>query len=347
MTHDKILTDVPGKTGGFWAEHTELIGPSRPPAWLLRATGKKFAYRLLGIWVGCCLILQRNRYPAVVTGGGASGMLFAWLQTLLPWGSRPHVMVDCNWYLPQSHWGRWWKAFQLRLAARSVRSFVVWASHEVEDYTEAFGLPRELLEYVPFHDSLINYDYQTRDEGYLFAGGNYDRDYATLVEAVHPLEVPVWIATTRPEVLPPGPLPAHVRVAGTTEAGFRQALAGARLVVIPMQGGLLHSGGQQTLLNALLLGKPTIAVGIRWASDFLVEGDTGLMVDYGNVAGLRDAIAWVLSHPEESRQMALRGQRYAAQFTTNQCMEAIYSRALQQASAVSLRPSAPPMGVHG
>ena len=29
---------------------------------------------------------------------------------------------------------------------------------------------------------------------------------------------------------------------------------GARLVVVPMQKGLLHSGGQQTCLNAMLLG---------------------------------------------------------------------------------------------
>ncbi|MFO0842173.1 MAG: hypothetical protein U0797_07190 [Gemmataceae bacterium] len=113
---------------------------------------------------------------------------------------------------------------RLRLAARSVRRFVVWASHEVEDYARAFDLPPEKLEYVPFHTTLSDYSYEVRDDGYLFAGGNYDRDYPTLLEAVRDLNAPTWIATTRPEQLA-GVRSPHVRVEGTSVAGFRQAMA--------------------------------------------------------------------------------------------------------------------------
>ena len=155
----------------------------------------------------------------------------------------------------------------------------------MDDYADAFGLPREKLEYVPFHTTLHDYEYEVRDDGYLFAGGNYDRDYATLIEAVRPLDAPVWIATTRPEQLRGVDVPPHVRVEGTTEAGFRRAMAAARLVVVPMQKGLLHSGGQQTCLNAMLLGKPTIAVGRKWAVDFIDDGADGLIVDYEDRKG--------------------------------------------------------------
>src|SRR5262249_17850967 len=160
----------------------------------------------------------------------------------------------------------------------------VWARHELDDYTRAFDLPREKLRYVPFHTTLDYYQFDVRDDGYLFAGGNYDRDYATLVEAVRPLDLPVWIATTRPEVMRGIDVPDHVRVAGTSAAGFREAMAAARLVVVPMQPGLLHSGGQQTCLNALYMGKATIAVGRRWATDLMEDGVHGLIVDYGDVA---------------------------------------------------------------
>src|SRR5262249_12813172 len=112
------------------------------------------------------------------------------------------------------------------------------------------------------------------------------------------------------------------------EPGFRQAMAAAKLIVVPMQDGLLHSGGQQTCLNAMYMGKPTIAVGRRWASDLIEDGDHGLIVDYGDVAGLRRAICWVLDHPEQPRQMALRGQARALYFTTSLCMETIYRLAL-------------------
>jgi glycosyltransferase involved in cell wall biosynthesis len=233
-------------------------------------------------------------------------------------------MVDCNWYLSGSRWRDACKRWRLRLAARSVHRFAVWASHEVEDYHAAFGLPRERLVYVPFHDTLRDYEFDVRDDGYLFAGGNYDRDYATLLEAVRPLGVPTWLATTRPEQLAGVEVPQHVRVEGTTAAGFRQAMAGAKLIVVPMQKGLLHSGGQQTCLNAMLLGKPTIAVGRKWAVDFITDGDNGLIVDYGDVEGLRRAVCWLLEHPDAARRLAERGREYAAQFTTQRTMQAVY-----------------------
>jgi glycosyltransferase involved in cell wall biosynthesis len=286
--------------------------------------GRKWAERLSGVAAGLHLFVRRSAGRGIVTGGGPAGLLFAWLQSLIPWGKRPHVMVDCNWYLPASHWQRRLKTTQLRLAARSVQAFVVWASHEVADYSREFGLPRHKFRYVPFHTTLDNYEFEVRDEGYLFAGGNYDRDYRTVVEAVRPLDVPTWLATTRPEQLRGMPLPAHVRLQGTDHAGFRQAIAAARLVVVPMQKGLLHSGGQQTLLNAMWMGKPTIAVGRPWAEDYVTHGVDGQIVDYQDVVGLREAIRWVLDNPEAASRMAQRGQARARQFSTRRCMEALY-----------------------
>jgi glycosyltransferase involved in cell wall biosynthesis len=320
-----VLTDVPGKPGRFWGDHTTYVGPSRPTAWLLRLLGRRWADNLTGCAAALRMFMRRGRCQGVVTDGGASGLLFAWLQALCPWGRKPHVMIDCNWYLSSSPLRNWFKGLRLRAAARSVERFVVWAAHEVEDYARAFGLPREKLEYVPFHTTLHDYQYEVRDDGYLFAGGNYDRDYPTLVEAVRPLGVPTWIATTLPEQLNGVALPPHVRVEGTSAAGFRQALAAAKLVVVPMKKGLLHSGGQQTCLNAMFLGKPTIAVGRKWAVDFIDDGVNGLIVDYEDPIGLRNAVRRVLDDPTAARWMAERGREHAARFTTHCCMEAVYN----------------------
>jgi glycosyltransferase involved in cell wall biosynthesis len=319
-----VLTDVPGAPGRFWGDHTTCVGPARPPRWLLRLAGWRWAHNLTGMVVALRLFARRRHCRGVVTDGGASGLLFAWLQLLCPWGRKPHVMVDCNWYESPRRWQSWLKGLRLRLAARAVHRFVCWASHEVDDYARAFGLPREKLVYVPFHTTLYGFEYEVRDDGYLFAGGNYDRDYPGLVEAVRGLDVPVWIATTRPEQLKGVDLPANVRVEGTSAAGFRQALAGARLVVVPMRAGLLHSGGQQTVLNAMDMGKPTIAVGRNWAGDLITDGVNGLIVEHGDVVGLRRAIRWVLLNPEAARRMAERGREHAARFTTQRTMQAVY-----------------------
>jgi glycosyltransferase involved in cell wall biosynthesis len=324
----KILTDVYGKPTGYWGSQTALVGPLKPGPWARKLLGTTWAGRLTHVIVACRLFAQRRHYQAVVTEGGLDGMVFAWLQALCPWGRKRHILVDCNWYRSPSALASWFRRLQLHLAARSATSFVVWAQHEIDDYAEEFRLPRSLFRYVPFHTTLDGYQYTVRDEGYLFAGGNYDRDYATLVEAVRPIEVPVWLATTRPEQLRGTELPAHVEVRGTSEAGFRDAIAGARLVVVPMQGGLLHSGGQQTLLNAMFMGKPTIAVGRPWASEFVTDRENGLIVDYGDVPSLREAIAWVLGNPAAAARMARAGQEHARTFTTRRCMETIYRMAL-------------------
>jgi glycosyltransferase involved in cell wall biosynthesis len=268
--------------------------------------------------------------------------MFALLQLLLPRGRKPHVLIDCNWYQPRGRLKAYLKGLRLRLAARSVRRFVVWASHEVEDYVRVFGLPPEKVTYVPFHTTLHDYEYEVRDDGYVFAGGNFDRDYATLIEAVRPLDVPTWIATTRPEQLTGVKVPAHVRVEGTSHAGFRQAMAAARMVVVPMKKGLLHSGGQQTCLNAMFLGKPTIAIGRRWAEDFIRDGVNGIIVDFEDVTGLQTAIHWVLDNPQAAAAMAERGRATAGQFTTERCMRTVHDLTLGAAAdAYALAPGVP------
>lgn len=330
-----ILTDVPGRTGHFWGDHTTLITPRRWKGLLERFVGERWACRVSGLETALSLLGARGRCSGIVTGGGPCGMIFAWLQSLIPWGKKRHVMVDCNWYVPGNPLRRWLKTVEVQLAGRSVDTFVVWASHEVKDYSTAFGLPQKKFTYVPFHHTLSRYHYRVRDDGYVFAGGNYDRDYRTLIEAVRSLEVPVWIATNRQaDLLANVDLPAQVRVEGTSHAGFRRAMAGAKVVIVPMQPGLLHSGGQQTCLNAMMMGKPTIAVGRPWASDFITEKETGLIVDYEDAEGMRSAIRWVYDHAREATEMGQRAQAHAQFFSTRRCMEFIYRRAINPANMV-------------
>ena len=153
-----VLTDIPGKTGRFWGDHTTLVGPAKPPSRLLKWAGNRWAHNLTGCIAGLRLFALRDRCHGVVTDGGSSGMLFAWLQALCPWGRKPHVMIDCLWNRSPNPLAHWLKKVRVHLAARSVERFVVWSSHEVEDFAQAFDLPREKLQFVPFHTTLHDYD---------------------------------------------------------------------------------------------------------------------------------------------------------------------------------------------
>jgi hypothetical protein len=130
----EVLTDIPGNPGRFWGDHTTWIGPSQPPAWLLKLLGRRWAYNLIGVLAGIRLFLRRHRCRGVVTDGGASGVLFSFLQWLCPWGRKPHVMIDCNWYAEANPWRGWLKRLRLQLASRSVHRFVVWASHTLSSH---------------------------------------------------------------------------------------------------------------------------------------------------------------------------------------------------------------------
>ena len=322
-----VLTDIPGKVGGFWGENTVCIDLPRLRRAALRGLGRTWGARVHGLAVGLRLFLAQWGYRGLVTGGEPASLVLAALQWAVPVRRVPHVMI-VQLYRPRSRLAYGWKRLQMAMAARSVRWFVVWASHEVEDYARVLGLPRERIRYVPFHHTLGSYRFTVTAGDYLFSGGNYDRDYPMLVEAVRDLGIPVWIAATRTEWLQGVDLPSHVRVEGTSHEGFRQAMAGARAVVVAMQGGLLHSGGQQTLLNAMVMGKPVIAVGRRWARDLMRDGEHGRIVDYGDVAGLRAAIRWIWDHPREAEEMGRRGREHALPFTTRRTMEAIHRLAL-------------------
>jgi glycosyltransferase involved in cell wall biosynthesis len=94
-----------------------------------------------------------------------------------------------------------------------------------------------------------------------------------------------------------------------------------------MKKGTLRSGGQQTLLNAMLMGKPTIAVGRRWAGDYIDDGVNGLIVDYEDPQGMREAVRRLLDDPDGARRMGDQARARAADFTTQRCMETVYNLA--------------------
>jgi glycogen(starch) synthase len=77
------------------------------------------------------------------------------------------------------------------------------------------------------------------------------------------------------------------------------------------------------LLEAWLHGKPVVGANAGGIPDVIQEGETGLLVPYGDAVALARAIAWLLEHPAEAAQMGARGQeRTLARWT----WDAVYER---------------------
>lgn len=331
--HDRpvrILTSIPGVPGRFWGDNTTLV--SEKSGELMYGNLGFISRQMSAVCIAIQLLIRARRFDVVVLDGGPVGQWYSWVAALNPLSMPPALMVDCLWYRESSWWKRLIKKGLKKLSACSISKFAVWARHEIVDYSVEFGITSDKFIYVPFHITLEDYDFETSDKGFVFAGGNGDRDYRTLVEAVRGLDIQVLIGANDKRLFEGIDLPHNVTVQGFSPDDFRRKMASCRIAVVPMQAGLLHSGGQQTFLNSMYMGKPTIVVGQKVADGYLEDGVNGLVVDYGDVAGLRRAIISLYEDSLLRERLGEAGQTFASQFTTDVFVKALYSLAANLAA---------------
>ncbi|MDH4222634.1 MAG: glycosyltransferase family 4 protein [candidate division Zixibacteria bacterium] len=269
------------------------------------------------------LYYKKNDYDLVVISGEKPGIFFSLLQAILPLRKTPSLMIGSLFYRAKNPLRRYLKRVQLKLMCKSVRFFLVWAKREIKDYSVEFDIPVENFKFFPYHTTCEVYDCPVRKGDYIFSGGNRDRDFKTLIEAVMDLGVRTIIATNNRSLLRGIKLPENVEIISATDPQFYQLLAGSRLLVLPMSKGFLHSGGQQTFLNAMYWGKPVIVADPEGAKDYIENGTTGILVNPGRPAALREAILSLLENPEKSERMGQEAKKKARELTTEKFFQGI------------------------
>lgn len=73
----------------------------------------------------------------------------------------------------------------------------------------------------------------------------------------------------------------------------------------------LYEGFGIAILEAMAAGKPIIATQVGGIPEFVLSGQTGILVEPGNVQALADAIDRLLIHPEEAKTMGAKGRAQA------------------------------------
>lgn len=106
-----------------------------------------------------------------------------------------------------------------------------------------------------------------------------------------------------------------------------------------------REGLNRSVMESLALEVPVIGSDARGVRDLLGDG-CGLVVRVGDVDGLARAMAWVLDHPEEAREMARRGrERVLARHDIKLVLklhEGIYEELLEEMSSAKLSDEACP-----
>jgi len=218
------------------------------------------------------------------------------------------------------------KKLILKIVNKSVDKFIVLSRREIEAFSKTFNLPKEKFVFVTYHTTIgEHYKIITYEGDYIFSGGNSCRDYETLIEAVRGLSVTVFIASTDPGISPSMSIPENVDIRGYSHEEYIKKLTGCRINVVPLASGLLRSAGQQTFLNAMWLGKPTIVTDIEGASDYINDGEDGFLVPPRDPLALRDAIETLLDHPARRKEIAIKAMQKAKNFSIDEYFKNIVS----------------------
>lgn len=183
--------------------------------------------------------------------------------------------------------------------------YAVLSQEERAVFARTWGVPVERVVFTPFPMTLYaEYDRQTHDGGYLFAGGNSLRDYDLLAAALAGSGYEAHVAS---RWTPPTPVPGlHARP--TSHDEFTELLLGCRAMVLPLERSS-RSAGQQTFLNAMVLGKPVIVTDAMGVRDYVEDGVTGVVVP-PDPTRLREALDHVMdpANAEHYRRMGARAR---------------------------------------
>ncbi len=309
----RILTDyvIIEEQSPLWRERTDCV--RRTPPWKIAAlksgippAGLRGALDRLDnapLVAALKLLCRRGKYDIVITGDFQTGIWFSLLNNLLRGGWKPHLLLDLMLDEPQDSW-RWRLKHVLhKRALAGVKAVSVLSQAEREYYARFLGLPPEKFVHIPGHTNIPNPRPVDTDDGYIFSAGRSGRDYRTLLAAVEGLEAELVIVSDRRSMEGIERPAANLRVYHDVPyRRYLELLAGAKIVVIPLVRHL-RTLGTVVIMEAMALGKPVITTSGVTTVEHIIDGKTGLLVEIGDVQGIKKKILWLLQNPEECAKM--------------------------------------------
>jgi glycosyltransferase involved in cell wall biosynthesis len=266
---------------------------------------------------------------------------------------RPNVTVivaDATWAArarpgeQHAPWLAWLIDWSGKLSVRAMRGprthFCFLARTECDLAVREAGIPASHVHFTPFHTTISpdQFDMDTlqavaaEPDDYIFSGGSASRDY-TLLRAAAGTDIPLKVATS----IYVGPWPTNAEVRCVSHEEFVHWMARSRAVVLPLATDTTRSGGQQTYLNAMLLGKPVVVTDAPGARDYITHGENGYIVA-PKTTELRKAMQYILDPRNGAAvaRVASKG-RELAEFLT----PSAYFRTLTDVArkAMSMQPS--------
>ncbi len=144
--------------------------------------------------------------------------------------------------------------------------------------------------------------------------GLEQRDYQTLGAATADLDIDVKISGFSKDAQSlaktfPDPLPANMSRRFYPWPELVQLYRDADVVVVSVRDNP-YAAGVSTLIEAMACQRPIVATATAGLQDYL-DPDAVITVKPGDAAGMREAIVYLLQHPEDAASRAQRGYQLA------------------------------------
>ena len=255
--------------------------------------------------------LRSRRYRMLFAWSERAGIPFAALRRVLPHNGRFLAMFTC------------WSDRQEKMITRfnlfSAMDGIAVHCQSMKDHFLGLGVPQNKVKVIHYsidHRFFSPIPEVEQEPGLILSVGEIrSRDYASFFKAVEGLPVKVlaatggaWYAREKATGLH-AHIPENVILPGRLSlVELKHQYARAQFVVLPLYDQVF-SAGSTASLEAMCMGRAVIAFASRGIRDYVVDGETGILVEPGNAGALRQAIQFLLDHPQEAHRMGENGRR--------------------------------------
>jgi glycosyltransferase involved in cell wall biosynthesis len=224
------------------------------------------------------------------------------------------------------------RRYLAQASLRNVAHFVVHTRRECEIYSQWLGLPRERFEFIPYQSAEIPILYEENTTAPFVASiGSAHRDFPTFFAAIEKLKIPAIVASGKVALtgldIPPSvstPFDIHKK-------DCLRLAQEARINVIPMRkDDLVTAAGQVTIVEAMRMGRAIIASRCNGAEDYIIHGETGLLVEPGSLIDLSYAIELLWNDAELRNRLGLAARAYATEHFSDEASGRAMGKILNQ-----------------
>lgn len=187
----------------------------------------------------------------------------------------------------------------------------------INQLKEEFNLDENKLEHLEWAVDLPFYHLSSLDDieenKFIISAGKTNRDHDTLVQAFLNINYPLKIYCSGESIPSVSEIPVNIEVHFTQSTGnvvsYKELLmeyAKAYAIAIPLKN-TNNLAGLTSLLDAMAMGKAVVMTRNNQIDIDIEKEKIGIWVNPGDVEGWHQAISYLLSQPDEAREMGIRG----------------------------------------